>query len=328
MWGVRASLGDGSSVVGNECLVSSPFGVWPSGWLSKHGALSLHHRSRVAAWQRERPIRPWLQQRAVKLPHPCALLVGPLRRSGRSRDRLVPIALVLRQRFRVPMPRCGAPLDRHDRTCASFCRRVCRRSVAAFAGSSWLASYQDPRKSGRVLRVNGVSVALDETAREVDERQGSLPGALREGFEQQRPITALERPYSFTRACNRQFGRIGPSLGRAPWLIANEFWVGSHNARNRSTVDIGAGPAARILSPSPKATNGAVRATRRGARVTGFDCGAGGGLSTARLPRARRHRPYPDNARRFWRPSSCATPIEGREELEHHDAHGTQLDGG
>lgn len=33
---------------------------------------------------------------------------------------------------------------------------------------------------------------------------------------------------------------------------------------------------ARILSPSPNATNGALRATRREARATGFDCGAGG----------------------------------------------------
>ena len=36
-----------------------------------------------------------------------------------------------------------------------------------------------------------------------------------------------------------------------------------------------AGPAARTLTPSPKATNGANCATRRGAWVTGFDCGAG-----------------------------------------------------
>ncbi len=39
--------------------------------------------------------------------------------------------------------------------------------------------------------VNGVSVALDETAREVSERQVLPAGGLRERFEQQRPITAL-----------------------------------------------------------------------------------------------------------------------------------------
>ena len=49
---------------------------------------------------------------------------------------------------------------------------------------------------GRVLLVNGVSVALDETAREVSERQ-VLPGeGLRERFEQQRPTTALRQAYS------------------------------------------------------------------------------------------------------------------------------------
>jgi hypothetical protein len=36
------------------------------------------------------------------------------------------------------------------------------------------------------------------------------------------------------------------------------------------------GPAARILSPSPIATNGTTRATRREAGVTGFVCGAVG----------------------------------------------------
>lgn len=36
------------------------------------------------------------------------------------------------------------------------------------------------------------------------------------------------------------------------------------------------GPAARILSPSPIATNGTARATRREAGVTGFVCGAVG----------------------------------------------------
>jgi hypothetical protein len=44
---------------------------------------------------------------------------------------------------------------------------------------------------------------------------------------------------------------------------------------DRSSVNSGAGPAARMLSPSPNATNGAMSVTRREARVTGFDCGAG-----------------------------------------------------
>ena len=52
-------------------------------------------------------------------------------------------------------------------------------------------------ESGQALLVNGVSVALDETAREVSERQVLPAGGLRESFEQQRPITALRRAYSF-----------------------------------------------------------------------------------------------------------------------------------
>lgn len=41
------------------------------------------------------------------------------------------------------------------------------------------------------MLVNGVSVALDETARQVSERQVLPTEALRERIEQQRPITAL-----------------------------------------------------------------------------------------------------------------------------------------
>jgi hypothetical protein len=52
------------------------------------------------------------------------------------------------------------------------------------------------------------------------------------------------------------------------------------DGRNRSTVVGGAGPAARILNLSPNATNGAIRATRREAGATGFDCGAGGAAGT------------------------------------------------
>jgi hypothetical protein len=46
---------------------------------------------------------------------------------------------------------------------------------------------------------NGVSVALDETAREVSVRQDLPGGALRERFEQQRPRTALRQVYSVFR---------------------------------------------------------------------------------------------------------------------------------
>jgi hypothetical protein len=155
----------------------APVGVRSCDRPPKHGALSGHHRPPDAACKRERPIAPWLHQRAVKPRHPARSLVGPVRRSGRTQDRFVPIALVLLQSFRAPMPRCNALLERDGRTYASVLRRARRRSVAAFAGSSCLISYQDPRKFGRVLLVNGVSVALDETTREVSERQVLPAGA-------------------------------------------------------------------------------------------------------------------------------------------------------
>ena len=63
------------------------------------------------------------------------------------------------------------------------------------------------------------------------------------------------------------------ALGVARLVMAKEIGAGAHTRRNRSSVGSSAGPAARILSPSPYATNGAIRATRRGAWVTGFDCG-------------------------------------------------------
>jgi hypothetical protein len=71
----------------------------------------------------------------------------------------------------------------------------------------------------------------------------------------------------------------------------------AHKRRDRSTVGRGAGPAARMLSPSPNATNGAIRATRRETGATGFDCGAGGVFLYRRYPPPRWPRPYLVNAR-------------------------------
>jgi hypothetical protein len=59
-----------------------------------------------------------------------------------------------------------------------------------------------PPCDGGLLVANGVSVALDETAREVNERRVLPAGGLPEGFEQQRPITALH----LYEAYNRQLG--------------------------------------------------------------------------------------------------------------------------
>ena len=105
------------------------------GRLSRSGVPAGQHRAPVAVEQRERPSRPWPRQRAVKLPRPCLLLVGPLHRYGRTPDRFVPSELVPPQRFRAPMPQCDGRLERYGRTYAGASRRACRHSVAAFAGS-------------------------------------------------------------------------------------------------------------------------------------------------------------------------------------------------
>lgn len=73
--------------------------------------------------------------------------------------------------------------------------KAARRSVSAHAVFNG-DRLQGP-ESGQALRVNGVSVAMDETAREVNERQVLPSGGPRERFEQQRPITAPRRAYSF-----------------------------------------------------------------------------------------------------------------------------------
>jgi hypothetical protein len=53
----------------------------------------------------------------------------------------------------------------------------------------------------------------------------------------------------------------------------NSFRIADTNAVQRSTVERGTGPAARMLSPSRNATNSAICVTRREARGTGFYCG-------------------------------------------------------
>jgi hypothetical protein len=52
------------------------------------------------------------------------------------------------------------------------------------------------------------------------------------------------------------------------------FETARANGANGSTVGV-SWPCGGILTPSPNATDGAFRATRREAWVTGFDCGAG-----------------------------------------------------
>ena len=57
--------------------------------------------------------------------------------------------------------------------------------------------------------MNGVSVVVDETAREVSERQVLPAEGLRERIEQQRPITALRWTILPLKTCNRPIWLIG-----------------------------------------------------------------------------------------------------------------------
>ncbi len=66
----------------------------------------------------------------------------------------------------------------------------------------------------------------------------------------------------------------------APWpgvrsASLSFFSVRTHKRLRSEYSRIRAGPAARTLTPSLDATNGATCATRHGVWVTGFDCGAG-----------------------------------------------------
>ena len=55
-----------------------------------------------------------------------------------------------------------------------------------------------------------------------------------------------------------------PAMGcPAVWHRRRNLGIGAQKRRKRSTVDCGAGPAARILSSSLNATDGAISATRR-----------------------------------------------------------------
>src|SRR5438876_11913769 len=91
--------------------------------------------------------------------------------------------------------RCASPAPARARSCARAGRSTDSRSPSRVSRSapglgyrSVLSSYvtfvEAPAKSGQAPVVNGVSVALDETAREVSERQVLPAGGLRERFEQ------------------------------------------------------------------------------------------------------------------------------------------------
>jgi hypothetical protein len=86
-----------------------------------------------------------------------------------------------------------------------------------------------------------------------------------------------------------------------------------------------AGPAARILSPRPNATNGASSVTRREAGVTDFDCGAGDVL-LRRYPTARWSRFYQLNAPGVPPLSSARATLRGGK-AQGHDANPRQSGG-
>ena len=104
------------------------------------------------------------------------------------------------------------------------------------------------------------------------------------------------------------------------------FRAGSHKRPQQEYSRRRAGPAARILSPSPAATNGASCATRREARVTGFDCGAGAVLPRALPQPARWPRPYLIERAGGSSPlPSPRGPTRGTGRLDDHDADRPQL---
>jgi hypothetical protein len=86
------------------------------------------------------------------------------------------------------------------------------------------------------------------------------------------------------RAFHSEFDQTGSAISSGRASRGSSWWTSFTIAPTEAAIGVPSvvpGPAARILSPSPIATNGTTCATRREAGVTGFDCGAGGVL----LPR-------------------------------------------
>ena len=109
---------------------------------------------------------------------------------------------------------------------------------------------------------------------------------------------ALRRPHPHDAAAGRvsphaqaQVGGVWiPGVSRCPGRGRGRLLrSGAHKCPHYEYSQLRAGPAARIPGPGPDATDGATRATRREAWVTGFDCGAGavlhGAIPPARWPR-------------------------------------------
>jgi|SRR5947209_2042011 len=140
-------------------------------------------------------------------------------------------------------------------------------------------------RSNRLTRLDLASSSRESWKRGDAQRQVVL--ALIHEFELRtgcRPAARLP-PFTIT---GPQMALVDQTRGkrRASATPHNSFVLGSHNARNRSSVGKRLALRPEILSPSPNATDGATCATRREAWVTGFDRGAG-----AALLKALSHRP-------------------------------------
>ena len=68
--------------------------------------------------------------------------------------------------------------------------------------------------------MNGVSVAMDETTREVSERQVMPAGGLRERIEQSRPITAYGEGTPFERGMRTETMSDPATTGAGPSIAA------------------------------------------------------------------------------------------------------------
>jgi hypothetical protein len=166
----------------------------------------------------------------------------------------------------------------------------CGRPLDEIGRDTW-----DEHDSGDADGTIVSRVALGEF--EVDRLCGSRPGA---GWRRRRRSTGPRRErvrpsgrcsgissLAWTRGCSRPTRPWHRHVRRRAWFssVATSFGTGPTNAAI-GVLSAVAGPAARILSPSPNAANGAIRAGRLEAGVTGFDCGAG-----AVLLRTLPHRP-------------------------------------
>jgi hypothetical protein len=208
----------------------------------------------------------------------------------------------------------------------------CRPAFAAASGSLMALHAPELTRAGRSAVLARRTAAGLSVRPAAPVRVGCISGVGRFWMERARRPTAGSAHRSGRARSARWLGPLaqGFQAGRAPGRrtraardesadaggrAQKDSWVWATQTPGREYSRTRAGPAARILNPSPTATDGATGATRREAWVTGFDCGAGAVLLQA-LP----HRPGGRvstrlNARGFYAPLPCARPGRGRESL-------------